>query len=82
MLYPFELLNISIIFTNIEYNQNIMRFARVNFRRALHVHLGFDHRNFFSAIISSNNKEAGRQSVLIISDTLMYEISLLQTSDY
>ena len=61
MLYPFELLNISIIFTNIEHNirnQSFMRFARANFRRALHVHLGFDHRKFFSAISSSNNKGA------------------------
>ena len=59
MLYPFELLNISIVFTNITYAHmkpkseqndelsNITHFVCANFRHVLHKHLVSDHRYFF-----------------------------------
>ena len=57
MLYSFELLNISKVFTNItvwkpksEQNDelsNITRFACANFIRVLHTHLSSDYQNVF-----------------------------------
>ena len=56
MLYSFELLNLSIVFTNITWKpkseqndelSNITRFACANFRRVLHKHLSSGHRYFF-----------------------------------